>query len=598
MNEMGVMKVTWALYRDVLGILPAGARRFLSLYASLLALLSVLDAVALGLLALVISPIVSGNPLTLPILGEVDDTELILLLGVVCVLVISKGIFAVLLLWTATRRFAGYELEVGSRLFRSYIASPWVERLKKNSSDLVRLTDGSVGVLVAGFLLPAPTLLGELLSFVAIVSVLAVVQPLIALITIGYLGLIGALLFFWVTKRSRQAGRVNLKYTLRSSRLLTEMIGALKEITLSNKSDEIAEVVRANRVHSTRARSNIQFLAQVPRYVLESGLIGGFIIVGVAGFLTADIPGAISAMALFGLAGFRMAPSVVRFQSVVSTVTANAPHAQRVLDEIRQSEASTAHLAGRTVSSVPESPQHLEFRNVSFTYGPGAQRALHDVNLNIPFGATVAFVGASGAGKSTIVDLVLGLMEPTEGDITIDGQPLTELTTSWRSQVGYVPQDVALFDATVAQNVALSWSGKIDRERVRTALAQAQLLETIESRAGGIDGAIGERGLTLSGGQRQRLGVARALYAQPRILVMDEATSALDTSTEAAVTEAIKGLRGAMTIVIVAHRLSTVKHSDRIFFMSGGQVEAQGTFDEVVRAVPEFARQAGLAGLA
>lgn len=591
------MKSTWSLHREVLSVLPPHARRFLNLYSLLLGLLSVLDGLALGLLALVLAPIVSGSTLSLPLIGNVNQTGQIILLGGVCGLIVLKGVLAISLLWAATRRFAKYELEIGARLFDSYIRSPWVERLKRNSSMIVRLADGSVGVTVSGFLLPAATLLGEMMSFATVVVVLAIVQPLIAAIALVYLGLIGLGLYFWVTRRSRQAGRVNLAYTLKSSRFITEMVGALKEVTLRNKTEEIAAVVRSSRVHSTRARSNIQFLAQVPRYVLEAGLVGGFVLVGIAGYLTGGETGAIMAIALFGLAGFRMAPSIVRFQSIVSTLAANSPHARAVLDEIRRSEKSVEHLEERTTLDVPEHPKNLSFNDVTFRYSPDAANALTHVSLSIPFGSTVAFVGSSGAGKSTIIDLVLGLIEPTEGSVEIDKVNLTELTTSWRSRVGYVPQDVALFDATIAENVALSWSGEIDRDRVRHVLAQAQLLDTVEARGNGIDGAIGERGLALSGGQRQRLGIARALYAEPLVLVMDEATSALDTATEAAVIDAIKSLRGEVTVITVAHRLSTVQHSDRIYFMSGGKIGAEGTFAELVRDVPEFAIQARLAGL-
>lgn len=592
------MKATWRLFRELLAVLPAGARRFLVWYSVLLGLLAILDAIALGLLAVTMSPLVSGNPLTLPVIGRVSEVGMLALFGAVCALIIVKGVLAVTLLWAATRRFAKYELEIGSRLFATYIASPWVERLKRNSADIVRLADGSVAVTISGFLLPASTLVGEMMSFVAVITVLAVVQPLVAGIALVYLGLIGTVLFFWVTRQARRAGRVNLKYTLRSSRLITEMIGALKEITLRNKASEIADVVRSNRIHSSRARSNIQFLNQVPRYVLESGIIGGFVLVGGAGYLTGGAPGAATAVALFGLAGFRMAPSIVRFQSIVAQVSANAPHARAVLNEIKRSETAVNYLKDRTAASIPEKPAALEFGSVSFHYSEGATDAISGVSIRIPFGSTVAFVGASGAGKSTIIDLILGLIEPTAGRISIDGVSLTELTDSWRARVAYVPQDVALFDATVAQNVALSWTGEFDRGRVRQALAQAQLLDTIEARADGIDGTIGERGLTLSGGQRQRLGIARALYAEPLVLVLDEATSALDTATEAAITEAIRGLHGSVTVITVAHRLATVQHSDQIYFMSQGKIAGQGTFAELVDEVPEFAHQARLAGLA
>jgi ABC-type bacteriocin/lantibiotic exporter with double-glycine peptidase domain len=598
------MKAIRALYSDVLAVLPAGARRYVIQYSLVLALLSILDGAALGLLALVITPLVSGAPLKLPIIGTIEGTGQAIVLGLVCVLVIAKSVLAVVQLWVTTRKFQEYELAIGARLFGTYIASPWTERLKRNSADLVRVSETSVAQMITSFLLPAATVPGELLSFIAIIAVLAIAQPVIAIVTLLYIGLLGAVLFFVITRRVRQAARVNMSYSLKTSRLLTEMVGALKEVTLRNKLDEIADVVLANRRQAIRARSNIRFLGQVPRYALDAGLIGGFLLVGVAGFFITGLPGAVgglpgalTAVALFGLAGFRMAPSVVRFQAVVAGVTANAVHARAVLEEISRSETASAHLETRTHRDVPEDPHDLVFEKVSFRYAPEAEDAVRDVSLTIPFGSTVAFVGSSGAGKSTMIDLILGLIEPTGGRITIDGVPLEDVTTSWRSRVGYVPQEVSLFDATVAENVALSWTGTYDRKRVTHALRQAQLLKTIEARPGGIDGEIGERGLALSGGQRQRLGIARALYAEPLVLVMDEATSALDTSTEAAVSDAIKTLGGTVTIITVAHRLSTVMHSDRIFFMSGGTLVAHGTFAELVKQVPEFAAQAGLAGL-
>jgi ABC-type multidrug transport system fused ATPase/permease subunit len=556
-----------------------------------------LDAASLGLLAVVIGPIINGTDPSFPLIGTVSGNGILVAIGLICLLIILKGMLSILVIWRATRVFANFELVIGSRLFDSYLWSDWAERLKRNSADVVRLTDSSVSAMVSSYLRPITTLPGEVFSFVAVVVVLAFVQPLIALTALVYLSILGAILFFWVTKRSREAGRVGLRFSLRSSRLITEMVGALKEVTLRNKSQEAADVVRANRRRTTQARSNAQFLAQVPRFILESGLIGGFVVVGLVGLASGGVTEATTAVALFGLAGFRMAPSVVRFQSIVSQMATSEPQARAVLAEIKRSEQNPNSSEELGSEELPENPQALTLSDITFQYSEGAANALSGVSLNIPFGSTVAFVGASGAGKSTIVDILLGLMSPTSGRVDIDGVALDRLTRSWRSHVAYVPQDVSLFDATVAQNVALTWTNEYDEDKVRDALRQAQLLETIESREGGIFARIGERGLSLSGGQRQRLGIARALYAEPLFLVMDEATSALDTTTEAAVGDAIRQLKGSMTIVTVAHRLATVKEADEIFFMKDGYLLESGTFDELVARVPDFAKQAKLAGL-
>jgi ABC-type multidrug transport system fused ATPase/permease subunit len=591
------LKAMAATYREVLRLLPSSARRFLNRYSIGLALLSVVDAAALALLALAITPLASGSDLTLPIIGSIEGPGILALFGTICLLIIGKSAGTLGLMWRATRRFATYELELGSRLFDSYLESNWVDRLKRNSADIVRLTDSSVSTTISGFILPATTVVGELLSFVMVITVLAIAQPMVAIIAIVYLGLLGTALFFWVTKRAREAGLVALRYSLRSSRLITEMVGALKEVSLRNKTTEAAAVVRGNRSRSTRARSNSLFLGQVPRFALDSGIVGGFALVGIAGFLTSGLVGATTAIALFGLAGFRLAPSIVRFQSVITQVSVSHPHALAVVTEIERSELHRRLKPNVTARELPLEPREIRFEGVSFQYEEGGANAVTDVTLSIPIGSAVAFVGSSGAGKSTLVDLVLGLIEPTTGAIYVDDVPLSEATLDWRKRIGYVPQDVSLFDASVLQNVALTWTNDADVDRARAALDQAQLLSVIEKRENGLYSRIGERGLAFSGGQRQRLGIARALYSDPLVLVMDEATSALDTATEAGVTDAIRRLRGSLTIITVAHRLATVKESDIIFFMEDGRVAAQGTFNELVASVPLFAIQAKLAGL-
>jgi ABC-type multidrug transport system fused ATPase/permease subunit len=588
--------------RTLLSLLPGGSRRFVVTFAVASGALAILDVAALGLLAMTLAPMISGSEITLPVLGTFSESgDFLPLLVAVGVLIVLKSVFAVTLQWFATRRFARFEQDLGRQLLDAFFVSPWTDRLGRNSTDLVRSTDVGVATTVSGVLIPFAMLSGEVFTFVAVMLVLVVAQPLMAVVTVVYFGIVGAFLYGWVLRKAVAAGTDNREYSARAVRLVSEMVASLKEITLRDKGGEVSNLVQGVRRHSSQARANMSFLGVVPRYVLEASLVGGFALAAVVGSLGGDgLDGALTSLALFGVAGFRIVPSITRFQSIMAQTAASIPFAEKVIAEIARGQryAQQRQEAGAG-TALPDDAQEMVFDAVSFRY-PGSDRdAVDRVDVRIPFGSSIALVGASGSGKSTLVDMILGLLEPTAGEIRVDDQPLAGVLASWRSRVGYVPQEVSLFDASVAQNVALSWTEDgIDRDRVRRALERAQVLDIVEAREGGIDAPIGERGMNLSGGQRQRLGIARALYAEPMVLIMDEATSALDTGTEALVTQAIQELRGDVTVIVVAHRLATIRHSDAVCFMRDGEMVVSGTFAEVVAAEPDFAHQAALAGLA
>lgn len=595
------MLVLWRTLRRLLADLPDGASRFFLLFASLQGTLAILDVLALGLLAVTLAPLLASGqePASLPVLGTVSDSALIWLLVAVGVLIVTKSVLAIALQWWATRRFARYEQALGARLLQTTFRAPWSERLTRNSTELVRATDVGVGATVAGVLIPSAQLTGEVFTFVAVLAVLLIAQPLLALAIIVYFVIIASLLYLWVLKRAVKAGQDNRTYANRAVRLISEMVHSLKEITLRGKAQEVAEVVLESRVKASQARANQSFLGAVPRYVLEAGLVGGLGIGAAVGYADDGLTGALTALALFGVAGFRIIPSLTRFQTIMAQTGANIPFAEQVLDEIARGQRYVDADRDRTREPVPTDATALTLDGVRFTYPGGSEPALRGIDLTLPFGSTLALVGASGSGKSTLVDVLLGLLEPQEGRITVGDVELGRVLDDWRGRVGYVPQDVSLFDASVARNVALTWRDEeVDDDRVRRALERAQLLDVIEARPGGIHGSVGERGMSLSGGQRQRLGVARALYSDPLVLVMDEATSALDTSTEAAVTQAVRDLAGEISVVVVAHRLATIRHSDQVCFLSDGRIEARGTFEQVIAQAPDFAVQAALAGLA
>lgn len=592
------VKLIQGTFKRLLPLLSREERAFLWWFMALSTALSILDIVALGLLAVSLSSMVQSNPVDLPFIGAVDKTGYIWIFLAVCVLIIVKSVCNVALQWVATRRFAGYELGLGDRLFDAYIKAPWVDRISKSTSQLVRLADVGISTTTSGFLLPVMTIPSLVATFIAVFAVVIVAQPVTAMITLIYLGLIGLILYRWVSRRAIQAGRVNRDYSIRAASLMTDMVNAMKEITLRNKTAEVARNVHDRRVMATKARSNLYFLGAVPKFILDGALIGGFVLVGAAAYITGGLTAAITSISLFGVAGFRILPNLVSFQGLTTNAQANAPYVEMVIEDI---EASRGYLErAERIGNTPldSDPKLLELKDVSFTYPSSDIPAISGVTLRVPMGSTLGLVGQSGAGKSTLVDILLGLMVPSAGSIEVDGRPIEEVLSGWRSRVGYVPQQVALFNGSVAQNVALSWDSPIEYDKVETALKRAQLWDAVSARPGGMDSSIGDAGISLSGGQRQRLGIARALYGEPLVLVLDEATSALDTKTEADVADAIRSLRGETTVVSVAHRLSTVKDNDQLCFLADGKIVAQGTFEELVRDVPAFAEQAALAGLA
>lgn len=593
------MKRVWPVLKDLLPLLPAGAQRYFVGYMIATTAITALDVIAMSLLAIVIGPAITGGSLSLPFIGEITPEMTPWLALAACLLIITKSVLSISFHWFATRRFARYELEIGDRMFRAYINSSWEQRSKRSVAEITRIADAGIANTMAGFLLPLMRVPSSIFTFALVLAVILVVDPMISIIALVYLSFVALVVHLFVTKRALEAAQVNLEFSYRVAILMTEMMEALKELSLRNRLSDVAELVTNNRHRSVRARANGSILGIIPGFAFEAALIGGVILVGGFAFWQGGMTQALTSVALFATAGFRLIPAINGIQGGIVQAVATIPSASDVVGDLIASErdmetsttpADTAVLAER--------PRELVLDDVRFRYPNANEDVIRGMSLTIPLGSSVGIVGPSGAGKSTLIDLLLGLSIPSSGEILIDGHPLTSVLRQWRGRVGYVPQKVALFDGTIAQNVALTWTDDIDRERVERALERAQLATLVASRAGGIDERIGERGVSLSGGQQQRLGIARALYTDPLVLVLDEATSSLDTKTEDEVTKSIKALQGEVTLISVAHRLSTIKDYDRICYVDEGVIVSQGTFYEVAAALPSFAEQVLLAGLA
>ena len=593
------MKNSYKYLRQVLAYLPAGAKRYMYTYATLATVLAILDVAALMALAFTVSAVLAGKPIVVPIVNwTFDESQYVWVLLIISSVILLKTVLSLVQQWFATRKFAAFEMELGKRLFDAYLGAPWVARLSRSTSQLVRMADVGVAAINAGLILPFLALPTMVVTSSVIVIILFIAQPITAIATLVYLGIIAVIIYVLLAERTQTAGRVNRDYSFKAAGLMTDMVGALKEVTLRNKFAEVSEVVQESRFHATRARANIQFLGGVPKAIMDFALIGGLLVIGGVTFvLTRDYEAAVSSVVLFAVSAVRLIPALTGFQGTINVLNSYGPQVRAVLRDIDEAED---YLAAREVvgkEQIRDTPRLLTLENVTFTYPDRDRPAVNRVSLQIPMGSTAAFVGESGSGKSTLVDIILGLFEPQEGRLLVNDQDLHDVMADWRSRVGYVPQEVSLFDGTIEQNVALTWKGEIDRDKVVECLKRAQLWEATQARPGGLKASIGERGIGLSGGQRQRLGIARALYADPDILILDEATSALDTQTEAEVAKAIHNLRGEVTLISIAHRLSTVKDYEQLFFMQDGEIMASGSFADVVATSPSFARQAALAGL-
>jgi ABC-type multidrug transport system fused ATPase/permease subunit len=409
--------------------------------------------------------------------------------------------------------------------------------------------------------------------------------------------IIGYFLYRFMHVRARTLGIKSSKLNIISNEKIVEVFGSYREAVVRNRRDYYAREIGSYRFDLANTSAEMNFLPYVSKYVIETAVIIGALLIGGAQFVLQDATHAVATLAIFLAAGTRLAPAVLRVQQGSISIRNGLGQAAPTLDLIDAlGDAELIENIDDKVDILHEGfvPEILA-QNINLTYPGKPVRALSEVSLTIPVGASVALVGSSGAGKTTIVDVLLGILNPDEGSVLISGLPPLLSVAKWPGAVSYVPQDVVIAAGTIRENVALGYPlEEATDELINSALKVAHLDKFVQSLPNGIDTQVGERGAKISGGQRQRLGIARAMFTRPLLLVLDEATSSLDGETEASISEAIFELRGSITVVMIAHRLSTVKNADVVIYLSAGKVIATGTFDQVRAMVPDFDRQVRL----
>lgn len=588
-----------SILQKIWGLLTSSERRNVLVLLGLMLIGMVLETLGVGLVIPALALLTQKDfihhfPVLLPLfqaLGSPSQEYLVIggMLALVGVYFI-KTLFLALLAWRQIRFAYGVQAQLSQRLFAVYLRQPYTFHLQRNSAQLIN-TVNEVSSFTSNGILPSMTLLTEGLVLFGLCVLLLVVEPLGALIvvvvlgtaTVGFHRITGARITKWGEARLYHEG-LRIQH-------MQQGLGGIKDAILLGREASFLEQYSLHNwqcVHVGQKQSTLQ---QLPRLWMEFLAVSGLAILVITMLAQGSALEAIlPTLGLFAAAAFRLIPSVNRVLGAVQLLRYGLPVVDVLHKEIN---LATPDMDGTHNSSVKPLQVALELSHVTYAYPETQEPALKDISLTIQRGESVGFIGTSGAGKSTLVDMLLGLLTPDTGEVRADGEGVRNNLRNWQDQIGYVPQSIFLTDDSLRRNVAFGLDNdQIDDAAVHRAILNAQLNDFVDGLPNGLETIVGERGVRLSGGQRQRIGIARALYHDPAVLVLDEATSSLDAATERDVIQAVTALHGSKTILIVAHRLSTVEHCDRLYRLERGRVVAEGSPHQMLRdtkAIPHSA---------
>lgn len=568
-----------------------------SLGSSLMDSLSV--AVVFGLFRLIVEPgLLNEVPFLLKLNGFVGPLQPTAFLALLCFALLTifsaKAAIQIAAAWLRTRVEWHVRLPLSASLFEGFLQQPYVFHLQTRSSEAAFATITCTGH-VALCVLAVMDIVSDAILFACVVATLFYLQPATTLGAVAAIALVGGVYLAFSHSKLVAWGRLTNAAGVRMWAVPTEALSGIKQIKALNAEHFFGDAYRAALANFSRAHRKSVFLTQMPKPIFEIlvvvALIAPIILLLLQGLPATE---AVPILALFGAAAFRLMPAILRMTQAAQSLQTNNASIETV-SASRLSFSATVRQkdqAGKTPAGM-ELRHELRADGIGFSYPGTGGKVLENVSFIVTHGESIGIVGPSGAGKTTLVDILLGLLSPTTGSLRIDDIPVVADAGARASLFGYVPQESFLIDASIRSNVALGLNrSEIDDALVWRSLETALLADFVRSLPDGLDTAAGERGLRLSGGQRQRLAIARALYRNPQVLLLDEATSALDATTEAEIAGALQSLRGQKTVVIVAHRLSSVRNCSRLYLLDQGRIVDSGSFDDLLRRNSTFATMA------
>lgn len=578
------------LARCVYLIEPGTRRRWLALIGLAL-LTSIVEAVGALLILSLLEYVAGEGALRLPLVGELadrfpslDDTVILqLMAAVTAVFFLGRGGLYIAQSYAQNRVAYRTSARLSVRLLRGYMTTPWPDFLRRSSSEMIRNAHEGPLTLAQSVLAPAVALVSESFMLLAVLAVLAVTAPTLTLVTGVGIALVMLVLLRVLAPALQKYGRLSQDVATASLRSLQQVLQGMRDIRLFGREDSFEDAFSRNRFEVARVNYLRTTLVDGPRVTLETVVV--LILLGyiaASSALGSADDSTLRTLGIFAYGVMRALPSLNRLMGGVNGLR----YGRGVIDDLYQDAVA----ADKNAAAAAErrSVAEISFRNeirvehVSVRYPGALAPAVRDVSFTITRGEAVGLVGPTGGGKSTIVDVVTGLLEPFEGRVTVDGQVVSDDPRAWQAKIGVVPQTPFLLDDTLVRNIALGVPVEaVDWAALEEAVDLAQLRPVVDRLPQGLESVLGDRGHTLSGGERQRVSISRALYRRPEVVVLDEGTSALDTITESAFIEALSALRGDRTIIAVAHRLSTVRDCDRLHVVADGAIVETGTYDEL-----------------
>lgn len=486
---------------------------------------------------------------------------------------------------------------ISHQLVGKLLQQTLLRRLDSSSQDLLYAITSGVNAITIRVIGSLITLISDGALLVVILFGLLFLDPIVALSTLILFSSIALLLYRLMHQKAEDLGRKEAELNISSSRLILEVLETYRETVVRNRQSHYANKIGKLRYSLSDTVAELSFMPNISKYVIEIAIVTGALLLSVTQFILQDSTHAIATLAIFLAAGTRIAPAILRLQQSTIIIRGASGVASPTLDLIDELQSLPELPPERSTIDIHHEgfSGQIKLEKVNFKYRSEAVFTLKDIDISIPSGSLIAIVGPSGSGKTTLVDLILGLVEPDSGTVRISGIHPIEVPKRWPGVIGYVPQNIYISDGSIKENICLGYDMEsVDTKRVEDAIIDAQLSILLASLEKGLDSQVGERGTKLSGGERQRLGIARALYTKPKLLILDEASSALDAQTEQKITTAIENLKGKVTTIVIAHRLSTIVAADRIIYLENGGIRDSGSFSELCLRIPEFKQNAGI----